>query len=123
MPELIDFHHSNKKLLTVTAHKPQGKFGSLQIADSNEVTSFTEKPAGDGMWINAGFFVCQPEVFGYIKDGDSTLFERGPLENIASEGKMVAYKHNGFWKPMDTLRDNTELNAMWDNNQAPWMVW
>ncbi|NLD92033.1 MAG: glucose-1-phosphate cytidylyltransferase [Fibrobacter sp.] len=120
---LVEFHKTNKKLLTVTAHKPQGKFGSLQIGENSEVLSFTEKPAGDGMWINAGFFICQPEVFSYLKEGDSTVFERAPLENIASEGNMVAYKHSGFWKPMDTLRDNIELNAMWNANKAPWMVW
>jgi len=121
--KLVEHHKASKKLLTVTAHKPKGKFGSLEINDSNEVTAFTEKPAGDGMWINAGFFVCQPEVFDYITDGDQTIFERKPLENLANAGQMTSFKHLGFWKPMDTLRDNTELNEMWDTNKAPWKNW
>jgi glucose-1-phosphate cytidylyltransferase len=121
--ELVKQHKSSQKVLTVTAYKPQGKFGSLEIADNGQVTAFTEKPAGDGMWINAGFFVCQPEVFDYIQEGDQTIFERGPLEKIAAEGKMNSFKHRGFWKPMDTLRDNTELNDMWEKNKAPWKNW
>jgi glucose-1-phosphate cytidylyltransferase len=121
--QVLNFHNENRKLLTVTAYKPQGKFGSLQIGENNSVISFAEKPAGDGSWVNAGFFVCQPEVFDYIKDGDNTIFERAPLECIAAEGNMVAFKHTGFWKPMDTLRDNNELNQMWEKHQAPWMVW
>lgn len=121
--ELVKQHNDSKKLLTVTAYKPQGKFGSLEIADNGNVTAFTEKPAGDGMWINAGFFVCQPEVFDYIKEGDQTIFERNPLETIASQGLMNSFKHRGFWKPMDTLRDNTELNEMWEKGKAPWKMW
>lgn len=121
--ELVKQHNDSKKLLTVTAYKPQGKFGSLEIADDGNVTAFTEKPAGDGMWINAGFFVCQPEVFDYIKEGDQTIFERNPLETIASQGLMNSFKHRGFWKPMDTLRDNTELNEMWEKGKAPWKMW
>jgi glucose-1-phosphate cytidylyltransferase len=121
--ELVKQHNDSKKLLTVTAYKPQGKFGSLEIADNGNVTAFTEKPAGDGMWINAGFFVCQPEVFDYIKEGDQTIFERNPLESIASQGLMNSFKHRGFWKPMDTLRDNTELNEMWEKGNAPWKMW
>ncbi len=121
--KLVENHKESNRLLTVTAYKPQGKFGSLEIGDSGNVTAFTEKPAGDGMWINAGYFVCQPEVFDYIKDGDSTIFERKPLEELASDGQMNSFKHNGFWKPMDTLRDNIELNKMWENNNAPWKIW
>ena len=121
--ELVKQHVDSKKLLTVTAHKPKGKFGSLEINDHGLVTAFTEKPAGDGMWINAGFFVCQPQVFDYILDGDQTIFERGPLEKIAADGQMNSFKHHGFWKPMDTLRDNTELNEMWEMNNAPWKNW
>lgn len=119
----IELHKKLGKLLTVTAYKPDGKFGALELNENGDVTSFTEKPAGDGVWINAGYFICQPEVFDYIKDGDSTIFERGPLENLAKDGNMTSYIHRGFWKPMDTLRDNIELNAMWDNNKAPWKVW
>jgi glucose-1-phosphate cytidylyltransferase len=81
-----------------------------------------EKPKGDGSWINGGFFVCEPEVFNYI-NGDSTVFEKEPMENIATEGEMIAFKHNGFWKPMDTLRDKHELEADWQSNEAKWKVW
>ena len=121
--ETIKFHKKAGKLLTVTAYKPQGKFGSLEINESGIVTSFTEKPAGDGNWINAGYFICQPEVFDYIGDEDSVIFEKIPLENIAKDGEMASYKHQGFWKPMDILRDNIELNEMWDKNKAPWKIW
>jgi len=121
--ETIDFHNKSKNILTVTAYKPSGKFGALDIATDGKVKSFLEKPDGDGNWINAGFFVCQPEVFDYITNGDATFFEREPLENIAKEGKMSAIKHNGFWKPMDTMRDNIELNELWDKGEAPWKVW
>lgn len=121
--DAIDLHNQSGKILTVTAYKPSGKFGALDIDLYGNVKSFTEKPAGDGNWINAGYFVCQPEVFDYIDEGDNTIFERKPLELIAAEGKMNAFVHNGFWKPMDTLRDNVELNEMWDKNIAPWKVW
>lgn len=118
-------HEKFGALLTLTAYKPAGKFGSLQINPSTDmVQSFLEKPDGDGNWINAGFFVCEPEVFNYIPENDdSVIFEKGPLECIAKTGKMHAYKHFGFWKPMDMLRDNTELNEMWDRGVAPWKVW
>lgn len=119
----IDHHTNSGKLLTVTAYKPKGKFGALEINTNGDVTSFTEKPAGDGIWINAGYFICQPEVFDYISNGDLTVFEKEPLENLAKDGQMMSFIHRGFWKPMDTLRDNTELNEMWDNNKAPWKVW
>lgn len=119
----IKFHEKSKKALTVTAYKPQGKFGSLNISEDGNVKSFTEKPAGDGSWVNAGYFVCEPEIFNYIPDDDTCIFERSPLENIAKDGKMNSFKHTGFWKPMDILRDNKELNKMWDENNAPWKVW
>lgn len=121
--ESINFHKNSDKLLTVTAYKPSGKFGALDISEDGKVSSFMEKPAGDGNWINAGYFICQPEVFDYIKNGDNTIFEQSPLETIAKEGKMNAFKHRGFWKPMDTLRDNIELNEMWEKGDAPWKVW
>lgn len=121
--DLVMSHKKSGKSLTVTAYKPQGKFGSLDIGETGEVKSFTEKPAGDGMWINAGYFVCEPEVFDYITEGDSTIFERAPLENLAKDGKMTSFKHTGFWKPMDILKDNKELNKMWDQGNAPWKVW
>lgn len=121
--ELVEFHKENGGKLTVTAYQPQGKFGSLNISKDNKVESFTEKPAGDNMWINAGYFVCEPEVFDYIIHGDETIFEKEPLENLAKDGKMRAFKHTGFWKPMDILRDNRELNSMWEKDKAPWKVW
>jgi glucose-1-phosphate cytidylyltransferase len=121
--ELVEYHKKSKKALTVTAYKPQGKFGSLELSENDDVKSFTEKPAGDNMWINAGYFVCEPEVFDYITHGDETVFEKDPLENLSKDGKMKAFKHTGFWKPMDILRDNKELNSMWDKNEAPWKVW
>lgn len=118
-------HEASGALLSVMAYKPAGKFGSLEInAASGNVTSFLEKPDGDGNWINAGYFVCEPGIFDYLPAGDDTcIFEKKPLEQIAREGKMHAYKHRGFWKPMDMLRDNTELNEMWDKGVAPWKVW
>lgn len=119
----IEEHKKNGKALTVTAYKPNGKFGALEIDEVGAVNAFTEKPAGDGMWINAGYFICEPEVFSYITEGDSTIFEKAPLENLAKDGKMHSYKHTGFWKPMDTLRDNIELNNMWDSGKAPWKKW
>lgn len=120
--EVIHFHKQHNKLLTVTAVQPSGRFGALGITDSNKVESFLEKPKGDGAWINGGFFVCQPEVIDYITD-DKTVLEGDPLENIAKDDQMVAYKHTGFWKPMDTLRDKQELENLWDAGNAPWKNW
>ena len=119
--KLVDFHKAQQATLTVTAFQPQGKFGALDIA-GNQVNSFLEKPKGDGHWINGGFFVCEPSVFDYI-DGDATIFERDPLENIARDKKMFAYKHEGFWKPMDTLRDKMDLEEIWNQHNAPWKIW
>lgn len=121
--ELIQFHGSHGKAITITAVKPEGRFGSLHITDDNKVSSFQEKIKGDGSWINGGFFVCQPEVFDYITGGDKTIFEREPLENLAKEGQLFTYKHSGFWKPMDTLRDKTQLDEMIDRGIAPWIKW
>lgn len=117
-------HEKSGAILTLTAYQPSGKFGALQIdPQTDQVTSFLEKPDGDRNWINAGYFVCENDVFGYIREGDGTIFERVPLENIARDGKMHAFKHTGFWKPMDTLRDSVELNDMWEKGIAPWKVW
>ena len=122
--ELIKYHENKGKYLTMTAVQPSGKFGALNISSSNDVLSFKEKPKGDGAWINGGFFVCEPEVFDYI-DGshNQVIFEREPLENLAQDGQLCAYKHNGFWKPMDTLKDKIDLTAMWENGNAPWAKW
>ncbi|MCE6990950.1 glucose-1-phosphate cytidylyltransferase [Dyadobacter sp. CY323] len=119
---LVEYHQTHKKLLTVTAVQPSGRFGALDISGSSSVTSFMEKPKGDGAWINGGFFVCEPKVLEYI-DGDTTVFEKEPLENIASDSQMMAYKHDGFWRPMDTLRDKYELEHLWESGKAPWINW
>lgn len=119
--ELVSFHKRSGKLCTVTSVQPSGRFGALNIGDNNEVVSFMEKPKGDGSWINGGFFVCQPEVFRYI-DNDSTTWEKEPMEDIAREGQMSTYRHDGFWKPMDTLRDKQELEAEWASGNAKWSI-
>lgn len=121
--ELIKCHKESGKLVTMTAVQLSGRFGALVIKDDNMITSFMEKPKGEESWINGGFFVCQPEVFDYIKDGDKTIFERAPLENLAKDKQLNAFKHRGFWQPMDTLRDKKELTELWESNQAPWAKW
>lgn len=121
--ELIKFHKSHGKLMTMTSAQPDGRFGALKIDDNNQVLEFQEKPKGDGSWINAGFFVCEPKVFDYITEGDGTVFEQTPLKNLAKDGEIFTYKHNGFWMPMDTLRDKMKLNEMWESKKAPWKVW
>jgi glucose-1-phosphate cytidylyltransferase len=120
--ELVKCHNENNKLVTVTAVQPSGRFGALNLAKNNQVNSFLEKPKGDGSWINGGFFVCQPEVFQYL-DSDSTIWELEPMERIAAEGQLQAFKHVGFWKPMDTLRDKQELEQAWETGSAPWKTW
>lgn len=121
--ELIKCHKESGKLVTMTAVQLSGRFGALVIKNDNMITSFMEKPKGEESWINGGFFVCQPEVFDYIKDGDKTIFERAPLENLANDKQLNAFKHRGFWQPMDTLRDKKELTELWESNQAPWAKW
>lgn len=123
IPELINFHKQNKKTVTLTAVLPDGKFGALQLNNSDDITEFREKPAGDGSWINGGFFVCEPKIFDYITKGDSTIFEREPLEKLAADKQLKAYKHTGFWKPMDTLKQKIELNSLWNSDNPPWKVW
>ncbi len=120
--ELVEFHLSHGKLATVTAVQPMGRFGALGLVKNQQVTEFYEKPSGDGMWVNGGFFVLQPEVIDYI-EGDLTTWEQEPLQQIAKEGELMAYKHYGFWKPMDTLRDKIELEGMINKKEAPWMIW
>jgi glucose-1-phosphate cytidylyltransferase len=120
--DLVATHQNNGKLCTVTSVQPSGRFGALNLGSENQVDSFLEKPKGDGAWINGGFFVCQPEVFDYI-EGDSTIFEKAPMERLAAEGQMGAHLHEGFWKPMDTLRDKVELEESWDSNTAAWKTW
>jgi glucose-1-phosphate cytidylyltransferase len=121
MNALIAFHRKQKSLATVTAVKPPGRFGALNVAD-DRIMSFDEKPAGDGGWINGGFFVLSPQVFDYL-EGDSTVWEEEPLQRLANEGQLSAFRHEAFWKPMDTLRDRLSLEALWESGQAPWKVW
>jgi len=118
----VEFHKDHKKNITMTAVQPAGRYGALEINDNNSISSFKEKPKGDGSWINGGFFVCKPNVLDYI-DGDSTTFEQDPLVNLAADGELMSYKHDGFWECMDTLRDKTKLCELWDQNKAPWKVW
>jgi len=121
--ELVGFHKKHGKAITMTVVQPEGRFGSLQIDENNKVQSFLEKPKGDGSWINAGFFVCQPEIFNYIEDGDQSIFERRPLESLAINKELYTYKHHGFWKPMDTLPDKNRLENMIESDNAPWIKW
>lgn len=122
--ELVDFHNSHEGAMTMTSVQPEGRFGALQIEDDSRISSFLEKPKGDGAWINGGFFVCNKEVFDYISDGDdSVIFERGPLENMVKDNQLYSYKFDGFWKCMDTLRDKTQFCDMWSSGDAPWKVW
>jgi len=123
IPELIQFHNTAGKLVTVTAVQPGGRFGSMEINSSGIVETFKEKPVGDGAWINGGFFVMEPGVFEYLTDGDATILERKPMERLAETWQLNAYKHYGFWQPMDTLRDKHELTNMWTKGKAPWALW
>ncbi len=118
----VDFHRAHGKLCTVTAVQPVGRFGALDLGPGNAVSSFIEKPKGDGAWVNGGFFVCNPGVLPYI-DGDASTWEKEPMERIADAGEMRAYNHEGFWKPMDTLRDKQELETDWATGKAPWKTW
>lgn len=120
--ELISHHRSSSKLATVTTVQPPGRFGALQINDQDQVNSFLEKPQGDGNWINGGFFVLEPNVIERI-DGDATVWENLPLRSLAHDGELSAYRHHGFWQPMDTLRDRQYLERIWSEGQAPWKVW
>lgn len=120
--KLVEFHKLSGRLATVTSIQPNGRFGALEIGNNNAVRGFQEKPRGDGSWINAGFFVMQPEVLDYIKD-DSTILEKEPLETLARQDQLIAYKHDGFWQPMDTLRDKNYLEDLWAAKKAPWKIW
>jgi len=121
--KLIHCHESSGKLVTITSVRPTGRFGSIEISSNGLVESFIEKPEGEENWINGGFFVMEPGVFDYITDKDSTIFERKPLEHLAEMKQLNAYKHYGFWQPMDTLRDKNELIDMWTKEKAPWALW
>lgn len=118
---LVEFHKSHGKPATVTAIQPPGRYGALDM-DGDRVGAFREKPAGDGSWINGGFFILNPSVIDYI-DGDQSSWEGGPLMQLADESKLMAFRHRGFWQAMDTLRDKNQLNDLWLNGNAPWKVW
>ena len=119
--DLIAFHKNHQRMATVTAVRPPGRFGSLSL-QGHTVTSFLEKPHGDGGWINGGFFVLKPSIFNYIA-GDDTLWEAQPLEQLAKDLQLQAFEHRGFWRPMDTLRDKQYLEMLWQEGTAPWKVW
>ena len=120
--ELVEFHKSHGKIATVTAAQPSGRFGALQLAKDQRVEAFKEKVKGDGGWISGGFFILQPEVFDFIPNNNA-VFEEEPLESLAKAGQLVAYKHSGFWQPMDTMRDKKYLEELWRSNKAPWKIW
>jgi len=121
--ELIEFHQAQGTLATLTATRPAGRFGALSLdPDQDQVTSFREKEDGEGAWINGGYFVLQPQVIDYIAT-DATVWEKDPLEKLAYSGQLCAYRHNGFWQPMDTLRDKNYLEDLWKSGNPPWKVW
>lgn len=122
--KLLEFHSSHKRIATLTSVQTPGRFGNLEINDSGIVDHFVEKPQGDGMWINGGFFVLDPEVFQYLEgDVEDVQWEKKPLISIANASQLAAYKHHGFWKPMDALRDRIELENLWNSGNAPWKIW
>ncbi|MCB1189585.1 MAG: glucose-1-phosphate cytidylyltransferase [Flavobacteriales bacterium] len=120
--ELVKFHKCHGKIATISSHQPAGRFGMLNTDEKNQVLGFQEKPKGDGGWINAGFFVFEPEVFNYIQN-DNIILEREPLEKLAISNNLFTYKHLGFWHPMDTLRDKNYLEELWKAGNSPWKVW
>jgi glucose-1-phosphate cytidylyltransferase len=119
---LASFHKAHGRLATITAVQPSGRFGALDIDARDRVVSFKEKPKGDNAWINGGFFVLESKVFDYI-EGDRTIWEREPLETLARNGELAAYRHTGFWQPMDTLRDKNQLDELWGTGKPPWKTW
>jgi glucose-1-phosphate cytidylyltransferase len=122
MGELLRFHREHGRLATVTAVQPSGRFGALDIGDGELIRRFEEKPRGDGGWINGGFFVLSPEVARYI-DGDTSVWEQEPLQRLAEDEQLAAYRHNGFWYAVDTVRDKRHLQDLWDAGSAPWKLW
>jgi glucose-1-phosphate cytidylyltransferase len=122
--ETINFHKSHGKAITMTAIQPEARFGNLDINENTKnIKTFIEKPPTEAGWINGGFFVCDSKIFDYLNEDESCIFEQKPLQQLAQDGEMFAYQHNGFWQPMDTLRDNQKLNKLWKDNKAPWKVW
>jgi glucose-1-phosphate cytidylyltransferase len=124
LADLLQFHRTHGKIATVTAIQPEARFGGMVLGEDGTVESFKEKPKGDGKWINGGFFVLSPKVFDYLEGNmDETMWEDGPMEKLSGNGQLMAYKHYGFWKCMDAMRDKLELEALWQNNQAKWKIW
>ena len=121
--ESIKFHKSHGKTITMTAIQPEARFGNLDIDEDMKIKKFIEKPKSEAGWINGGFFVCEPKVFEYLSEDESCIFEQKPLQELALRGEMCAFRHQGFWQPMDTLRDNQKLNKMWKESNAPWKSW
>ena len=119
---LKSFHEDHGKLMTLTAVQPQERFGVIEFGNNDAVSSFLEKPQGEGAWINGGFFLLNPGIFDYIKQGDSTIFERQPMEDLVAENQLMAYRHSGFWKCMDTLRDKELLEKYWQKGEVPWTI-
>ena len=122
--KLVEAHSKSGKLVTLTAVQPTGRFGAIDILEDNAIGQFKEKPVGDGNWINGGFFVCENEAFDYIPENDPSItWERTPLQSLAKISQLYAYKHYGFWHPMDMLKDKLELNELWEKGKAPWKKW
>lgn len=121
--KLLETHNSYGGSITMTSVRPDGRFGTFEANDSGQVTSFIEKPSGHGSWINGGYFVCEHDIFNYIQEGDSTIFEQKPLQGMAADKKLFTYQHDGFWKCMDTLKDKNDLNDMFNKDSAPWVTW
>lgn len=122
--DLLKFHKSNNKLATLTSIQLPGRFGNIETTESGVVTRFQEKPEGDGVWINGGFFVLEPGIFKYLEgDMDNVQWEKKPLIDIANDGQLSAYRHGGFWKCMDAMRDKIELEELWESQNAPWKIW
>ena len=121
--EIIKFHKQHGRFMTMTSAQPAGRFGSLNINKDNLVEEFNEKPLGDNSWINAGYFVCEPQVFDYIDDHDNVVLEQEPIKNLVRDKQVYTFKHNKFWMPMDTLRDKMNLNSMCEAGKAPWIIW
>ena len=119
----VEFHRSHGKAVTMTAVQPEARFGNLDISENSDVLSFTEKPKSEGGWINGGFFVCEPKMLDYLSSDEGCFLEREPLQRLAKDGELAAYKHYDFWQCMDTLRDNQKLNQMWKEGRARWKVW
>lgn len=121
--ELVEFHHKEKAITTLTAVQPPGRFGAISLrAEQTQVDSFHEKPQGDGAWVSGGFFVAEPELFDFI-EGDSTVLEHEPFRTVAASGRLSAFRHYGFWQPMDTLRDKNYLESLWNSDSPPWRTW